>query len=192
MSQDSIKGIDRLVSQCDNHFSRIMKRMCYCSDENMAEVWRKAHHKFTMCLVLSSREQSTNPESILYNKSLADIAGGIDRYPSTASFLIGILRGLEQSLGKTVEIIAEQKLRGTSPREKRGLSTLLLEDPTLRSELHSLNAAITGSLMVLSYMQEHVCPHRNSWYESYHDHCLAAYEHGLTETILQEKERREA
>ncbi|KAL8790994.1 MAG: hypothetical protein Q9195_006140, partial [Heterodermia aff. obscurata] len=104
----------------------------------MALDWDAPNCKFLECIVLSTNNQWATKDYIMSNiskdkekaKPLAAITGGIDRYPKTASFLIDILRGLEQNLKRTALILEEPE----APQETNQ-STLSLKKKELFGKL---------------------------------------------------------
>ena len=182
MSQDSTKVIDHLVSECAKYMTDIMGRMKHCPDKDTATVWDQADQKFVYCLVLSSRDDWTNPAYIEQikptqreeTKPLARIDGGIDRYPNTAVLLIVTLRDIIQNLVKALGMMA-----GQTPQANNDQSTQPFDNPTSIQELRVLGATVLGSMMVLFNLTEHVCPRKNALFEKYHDQALATFERGL-------------
>ena len=171
-SLESYSYICHLLSECDKYFTSLSGHR---SDIEVAPNWEQAYEIFRACLVLCKYNENTKP--------LTEIAGGISRYPKTASLLIEILRGLEHNLAETVFIWIEPDLRGPNLREERPQPAQSPENAKLALRLHSLHDAIMGSALMLSMVRDLVCPPRLSSLERYHDHRLTAFELALISTI---------
>ncbi|CAF9914549.1 MAG: hypothetical protein HETSPECPRED_002010 [Heterodermia speciosa] len=198
--------LDDVIYECSEYFIEIhMTIELYSAQQvandeeeknrkNMIEAWQQVFDEFLRCLVLSSRQQwphyvydlHTTPANRLLNKQLSEIDGGTSRYPRTMSVLINLLRGVEQDLSKTVELLRAGEPPDPNSIGKGPHSTKSLRDPALIPTFRNLSDTIFGSLMVVSGQQEHLCPYYGGLYRTYHDHTLKALEDAVNRTVEQE------
>ena len=186
MSQDSATVIVDLNSQCLERLNRLTEATKeHCSDKELAEDLKRVNSAFRLCYVFSSPHWD--------GRLLVDIGGGIDRYPKTASFLIGALQDLEQNLVKAKHLPTEERQGGPTAQGEDDQSIQSSDDPeTLNLELQRLCGDIAGTVSTICMIRDLLYPMKDSFKREYHDHALADFERRLAGVTQYDKDGHEA